>query len=129
MSRNERYCSFCGSIILLDSKFYGACGAAAEPSEQQYSPIVSQTYSPPPRSSPEIKESEALGLVSIYIGIIGCFIFPVIANIIAVILGHVSYKRGKNIHAKIGLAISYSVIGFCVLLAIILTLVFTLPYI
>ncbi|MBK5113112.1 MAG: hypothetical protein KGD59_08115 [Candidatus Heimdallarchaeota archaeon] len=68
-------------------------------------------------------------MVSIYIGIIGCFIFPIIANIVAVIIGHISLKRGKNTFAKIGLAISYSIIGLSVLLAIILTLVFTLPYI
>jgi len=123
MRKNERYCSFCGNIIHHNSKFCNACGAAADLIEQEYTTPTSSTSG----SIGGIKDHEVLGIVSIYISVIGCFIIPIVGNIVAIIVGHISQRQGKNKYATIGLAISYSIIGLSLLIALILTLVFTIP--
>jgi len=124
MSNNERYCSFCGNVILPNSKFCNACGAAVEIFEQNQA--TSYTYTTQTSQSSSMQEAQILGAVSIYLGIICCLIIPLLGNIVGVVLGHLSQKKGKNKFATASLALNYSLIGFFVLLALVLTLVFTL---
>ncbi|NHJ33049.1 MAG: DUF4190 domain-containing protein [Asgard group archaeon] len=123
MSENEIYCSFCSSIVAPDSEFCSTCGASTDSVIQERTTQASSSYV----SVSDLHDYETLGIISIFISVIGCFVFPICGHIIAIIVGHVSQKQGKNKFASIGLTISYVFIGFSILLALILTLVFTLP--